>query len=175
MVSQGRIFPGLVVHPPTVTGEEDKARRVEAAIKEARQYDHELDTVWTDSSRLDSGGGGGGVAWYEEVAGENPPIAVERRGVVMIGKKKAQRGRTYQGRHRSLRGAQSGWRGADFGMGSGHEAYDAELAAIAYGLLHLAGRRETGRRYTIFTDSTAAMITSDAGTGPGDGAADHRG
>lgn len=40
--------------------------------------------------------------------------------------------------------------------------------AIAYGLFHLAGRRETGTSYTIFTDSTAAMTkaTSDP-PGPG--------
>lgn len=53
-------------------------------------------------------------------------------------------------------------------MGVGHEAYDAELAAIAYGLLHLAGRRETGRSYTIYTNSTAAMARS-TGDDPGPG------
>ena len=57
----------------------------------------------------------------------------------------------------SLCSGRPGWRGAGFGMGGGHEAYDAELAALVYGLLHLLGRRETGRSYTIFTDSTAAM------------------
>ena len=53
-------------------------------------------------------------------------------------------------------------------MGRGHEAYDAELAALAYGLVHLHGRGETGQEYTVFTDSTAAMkrIVSDT-QGPG--------
>ena len=57
-------------------------------------------------------------------------------------------------------------------MGFGHKAYDAELAATAYGLIHLIGLRETGRSYAIFTDSTAAMAraTSDA-PGPGQGTA----
>ena len=57
---------------------------------------------------------------------------------------------------------------AGFGMGGGHEAYDAELAALAYGPVHLLGRRTTGRAYMIFTDSTTAMtrIASDA-PGPG--------
>jgi hypothetical protein len=55
-------------------------------------------------------------------------------------------------------------------MGFGHKAYGAELAATAYGLIHLIGLRETGRSYAIFTDSTAAMAraTSDApGLGQG--------
>ena len=49
-------------------------------------------------------------------------------------------------------------------MGGGHEAYDAELAALAHGLVHLYGRSETGQAYTIFTDSTAAIgrIVGDA-------------
>ena len=53
-------------------------------------------------------------------------------------------------------------------MGGGHEAYYAELAALAYGLIHLRGRRETGRPYTTFTGSTVAMrrIVGDA-PGPG--------
>ena len=53
-------------------------------------------------------------------------------------------------------------------MGGGHEAYDAELAALANDLIHLHGRGETGQTYTVFTDSTAAMrrMVSDA-PGPG--------
>ena len=36
-------------------------------------------------------------------------------------------------------------------------AYDAELAALVYGLIQLHGRSGRGQAYTIFTDSTAAM------------------
>lgn len=81
--------------------------------------------------------------------------------------RRKQKERTYRSRHRYLLGARSGWRGVGFGIGSGHEAYDAELAVIAYGLLHLAARGQTERSYTIFTDSTAAMTraASDA-SGP---------
>ena len=43
-----------------------------------------------------------------------------------------------------------------FGMSTRHEAYDAELTAIPYGLLTLA-RGGDWRDYTIFTDSRAAM------------------
>ena len=62
----------------------------------------------------------------------------------------------------------SGRRSRGFGMGGGHEAYDAELAALAYGLIHLHGRGDTGQAYTVFTDSTAAMrrVVNDA-PGPG--------
>ena len=53
-------------------------------------------------------------------------------------------------------------------MSFGHEAYDAELAAAAHGLLLLTRRGEIGKSYTLFTDSTAAMVmlASDA-PGPG--------
>ena len=49
-------------------------------------------------------------------------------------------------------------------MGGGHEAYDAELSALVYGFVHLLGRRVAGRAYTIFMDSTTAIvkIVSDA-------------
>ena len=53
-------------------------------------------------------------------------------------------------------------------MGGGHEANNAELAALAYDLIHLHGRGETGQTYAVFTDSTAAMrrMVSDE-PGPG--------
>ena len=52
-------------------------------------------------------------------------------------------------------------------MYQGHEAYDAEPTAIAYGLL-LTRRGEEAQDFTLFTDSQVAMrrITSDA-PGPG--------
>ena len=61
-----------------------------------------------------------------------------------MGERRERRGRTCHDEHRSFRGARSGWRAAGFGMEAGHEACDAELAAILYGLIHLVGRREVG-------------------------------
>ena len=46
-----------------------------------------------------------------------------------------------------------GWKSDGFRMGGGHEAYDAELAAVVYGLVRLHGRDREGHDYTIFTDS----------------------
>lgn len=53
-------------------------------------------------------------------------------------------------------------------MYRGNEAYDAELTAIAYGLLLLTRRGDEGQGFTLFTDCQAAMrrVTSDA-PGPG--------
>ena len=53
-------------------------------------------------------------------------------------------------------------------MGGSHEAYDAELSALIYGLIHLLGTERTGRTCTIFTDSTAA-ITRAVSDAPGPG------
>ena len=62
----------------------------------------------------------------------------------------------------------SGWRSQGIGMGKGHEAYDEELTAILYGLVVLHERNQSGKDYTIFTDSVAAMrrLGGDA-PGPG--------
>ena len=70
----------------------------------------------------------------------------------------------YRDRQRSLQGTMSGWRGVGFSMSSGREAYDAELTAIAYGLLLLSRRGERGQDFTLLTDSQAAMrrMASDA-------------
>ena len=53
-------------------------------------------------------------------------------------------------------------------MSPGHEAYDAEFAAIAHGLVHLVQQVEEGQDFPIFTDSHAATkrIVDDA-LGPG--------
>lgn len=71
---------------------------------------------------------------------------------------------TCRDRQRSFRKARTGWRSVGFGMSTGLEAYDAELTAISYGLLLLARRGNSGRAFTVFTDSRAAMerVTSDA-------------
>ena len=67
-----------------------------------------------------------------------------------------------------MQGSLVWWREAGFGLGTGHEACDAELTAIMYGLILLLGRRQEGVSYTTFTDSTAAM-TRVTGDGPGPG------
>ena len=149
--------------PPVCKGEE-KERMAELAIERARGQERDPNAIWTDGSRLDSGGVGARIAWFEEVADGTPPVVVSRRGFLGAGERRERGVRTYHEGHRSLRGARSGWRVAGFGMGAGHEAYDAELAAIVCGLVHLACRREAEVSYTIYTDSTAAMTraTSDA-------------
>lgn len=171
VISQGRVFPGLVEVPP-VCKTEDRDSMTKAAILGARRQERDPGTVWTDDSRMESGGVGVGMAWYEEVADGEPPVSVSRRGVVKAGERWEREGGTYHNKHRPFRGACSGWRTAGFGMRVGHEAYDADLAAVVYGLILHLGRRETGTSYTIFTDSTAAMTraVSDA-PGPGQEAA----
>lgn len=74
-LSQGRAFPGTVDIPPAVSGE-DKKKMIEAAVEEARGFERDPDTIWTDGSRLASGGVGGAIAWYEEVTVEEdaPPF-----------------------------------------------------------------------------------------------------
>lgn len=61
-------------------------------------------------------------------------------------------------------------------MSAGHEAYDAELTAITYGLLLLAQGGEGGRAFTMLTDSRAGMerVSSDAPEPGEEIATDHR-
>ena len=55
---------------------------------------------------------------------------------------------------RSLEG---GWTGCRFQLGKNKEVFDGEVFAIWQALLALERRNESGRRYTIFVDSTAAI------------------
>ena len=70
-----------------------------------------------------------------------------------LGTRREGAAHTYWDRQRSFQGARSGWRSVVFGMSPGHEAYDAELTAIAYDLLLLSRRGERGQGFTLFTDS----------------------
>ena len=146
VIGQGRAFPGVVAIPPPGT-RTNREERIGTAAEEARIQEHDPDTMWTDGSKLGGGDVGCGVAWYEEVKTAEPPVLIGRRGVLGIGERREPKGTTYLDRQRSVRGARSGWRGVGFGMGHGHEAYDAELAAIACGLLHLTARRGIGKLY----------------------------
>ena len=57
-----------------------------------------------------------------------------------------------------------GWSGHRYHLGSNKEVFDAEVFAIHRALLWLKGRQGTGRRFTIFADSTAAIerVRTDA-------------
>ena len=62
----------------------------------------------------------------------------------------------------------SGWEGRCFHLGDNKEVFDAEVYAIAQALEVINRRQESGRRYTIFVDSTAAIdrVRTDS-IGPG--------
>ena len=165
--SRGLVFPGEVVVPAEGRRSEDKEEGTKHAVDEARKMSGDMDTIWTDGSRLENGRVGAGIAWFEKGEETTGRIEVARRDIRTAGQRR-EGGRTYHGRCRSLVRAGAGWRSSGFGLGGGHEAYDAEVAALVYGLIQLHGRAERGRAYTIFTDSTTAMrrITGDA-PGPG--------
>lgn len=55
VISQCRVFPGPVEIPPAPRGEE-RENMIEAAMARARFHEHDRDSLWTDGSRLDSGG-----------------------------------------------------------------------------------------------------------------------
>ena len=50
-----------------------------------------------------------------------------------------------------------GWDGLCFHLGDNKEVFDAEVHAIYQALEVLDRRQESGRRYTIFVDSTSAI------------------
>ena len=51
----------------------------------------------------------------------------------------------------------NGWTGRRFHLGTNKEVFDAEKFAIYQALRVLDQRQESGRRYTVFVDSTAAI------------------
>lgn len=161
-----RVFPGMVVLPGEGRGKREKEAMEKQVMARAEAMMKDTDTIWTGGSRLEDGRVGVGMAWYEkgdEKEGGN--IEITRRDSRKAGQRRHGRQRTYIERHRSIRRAGEGWRSSGFRLGGGHEAYDAEVAAITYGLANFHGRMERGHSYT---DSTAAMrrIMGDA-PGPG--------
>ena len=156
--SRGLVFPGVVFLPGEDRGNEEKEEVARQAMIEANAMKENVDTVWTDGSRLENGRVGVGMAWYEKGDEEGTgSIMIRRRDSRRAGQRREGKQKTYPGEHRSMRRTKDGWRSSGFRLGGGHEAYDAEVAAIAYGLAHLHGRMERGHTYTIFTDSVAAM------------------
>ena len=111
---------------------------------------------------------GVGIAWFEDRK-ENieERIVTMRRGYRTAGQRRERR-RGYLEDSRTMSADRPGWKSNGFRMGDGHEAYDAEMAAVVYALVHLHGRGQEGHDYTIFTDSVAAMrrVMGDA-PGPG--------
>ena len=98
-IGLGRTFPGLVELPPVCgKGKEEKEERVRVFADMAREKERDPDTIWTDGSKLDSGGVGAGVAWYEEVdmvsKEQGESMVVSRRGFSAVGKRRDQGGPT---------------------------------------------------------------------------------
>ena len=102
----------------------------EEALRTAREWteSNQMDTVWTDGSRLEDKKVGAAVAFK----------------------------------------SRSGWKQEGIYLGRNKEVFDAEVFAIREALRVLNRRGEAGKRYTIFSDSQAALsrIQHDR-TGPG--------
>ena len=52
---------------------------------------------------------------------------------------------------------QEGWAGCRYHLGNNKEVFDAEVFAVYQALDAIDQRRERGRRYNIFVDSTSAI------------------
>ena len=174
--SLGRSFPGVVDIMPVWRGEE-REEGIRMAIKEATEKEKGPNTIWADGSRLDDRRVGVGVAWYEKVTEEEEGkrIFFSRRDFRTAGQRRETSRGTYNGRYRSIGKSGSGWRSAGFGMGGGHEAYDAELAALAYGLVTRQGRYWTGLLglYRL-QGSYGEDLRRRPGSRTGDGSTSHR-
>ena len=108
------------------------------------------------------------MAWFEEQEeGTGEQALTKRRNYRTAGQRRGRQ-KTYLEDIRTMIANRTGWRSNGFRLGGGHEAYDAELAAVVYALVHFHARNERGQDYTIFTDSVAAMrrMRGDA-PGPG--------
>ena len=66
------------------------------------------------------------------------------------------------------RSPEEGWTRRRFQLGKNKEVFDAEVFAIWQALRALEQRKESGRRYTVFVDSTSAITrVRDDARGPG--------
>ena len=55
------------------------------------------------------------------------------------------------------RSPEGGWTGSRFQLGKNEGVFDAEVFAIWQALRALEQRKDSGRRYTVFVDSTSAI------------------
>lgn len=64
--SKGLVFPGGVDIPGEHVGKEEKEEGVSLAVEEAKKMSEDMDTIWTDGSRLEEGKVGAGIAWFDK-------------------------------------------------------------------------------------------------------------
>ena len=169
---RGLSFPGEIVIPAEYRGKRETKEAIEAAVARANDMETDTGTIWTDGSKLEDGRVGVGMAWFEDpedgTNDTNEKTEIARRDYRTAGQRREGRSETYLGGLCTIRrNGGRRWRSDGFRLGGGQEAYDAEVAAIVYGL-QLHGRDDRGRNYTIFTDSVAAMKRA-RGDAPGPG------
>ena len=143
--SRGLFFPRKIAVPEEYRGEEERKEALRIAMEEAKDMEEDTNTIWTDGSRPEDGRVGVGMAWFEDPGDDTSDTGkkadIARRDYRTAGQRREGKSATYLGRLRTIRrGGGKGWRSDGFRLGAGQEAYDAELAAIVYGLAQLYGR-----------------------------------
>lgn len=139
---RGLRFPGSIVIPGIVTGEEEKKQRNEAAIEAAQPFRTDPRAFWTDGSAVPGGTGAGAIVGfvegYEDSDKEGNRFVKRRGGIATRGRRSKGKGsrRTYGEDFRSFRrfGSERGMRTEAWCLRGNATAFDAELSAVARGV-----------------------------------------
>ena len=170
-------FPGDILIPPLVSSDEEKAERNQRALDEARRWEEDPNTLWTDGSALPSGVAAASVVGYvrgdpEQDRSCHRRITIMSRGRLGNGTvpKRRERGRTYQAMTRSIARVDGtgGFRSEAWSLGAQSSAFDAELQALVRAIEICALDAREGASFRVFTDSQAAtrrLVSDFPGSG----------
>ena len=145
-----------------------KNRRVDKAVRFAKDFETDDTACWTDGSAFPGGVAAGAVATFvrkrELLENEIDRAEIARRGIAGSSRHNTKRGRsvkekTYKEATRSIvrAGNEDGMRAEAWTIKGRATAFDAELSALVRAIELCFQCRATGLHFRIFTDPQAAM------------------
>ena len=171
------LFPGEIRFPTREAADTPKDERHQEAIEEARRWENDPYTLWTDGSAFPSGVAAAAVVGYVEPRpGEIEPEQVTisstggLRAMARNNRKKQRNSRTYNMMTRSVIRCDraGGFRSESWSLGARSTAFDTEIQALVRAIEICALDARKGASFRIFTDSQAAMSRiQDDSPGPG--------
>ena len=173
----GLFSPGVIAIPSVARTAQQKQERNRAALEEARKWEEDPNTLWTDGSALPSGVCAVAVVGYlDQQATQSIELdryTIPRRTVSSrprIGRGRGRNRRTYGEATRSVRilDGHGGFRLESWSLGSQASPFDAEVSTLVRAIEICALDAEEGLQFGVFTDSQAAMQRlQDDMPGPG--------
>lgn len=174
-IPEGLSFPGDITLPSLGGPNSQEEERDRQVIEEAKKWEEDPYTLWTDGSGLQSGVSAAAVVGCvrpesDEFGHERVSITTRRQLVSRPKGILERKGKTYGTTTRSIARSEGagGYRLESWSLSAQSTAFDAELQALVRAVEICALDAREGVTFRVFTDSQAAMrrLASDQ-PGPG--------